>query len=78
MNPARTLGPAIASANYKGIWVYAVGPISSTLLGTWSYNLILVIEKPVQAISSHSFSLKLCRMRSNAREISSKDPLNHL
>ena len=76
MNLAMTLGPTIARADYKGIWVYAVGPVSGTLLETWSYNLIRVIEKPVQAISSHSFSLKLCRMRSNAREISSKDPLN--
>ncbi|KAL6324991.1 hypothetical protein AAG906_019899 [Vitis piasezkii] len=72
MNPARTLGPAIASADYKGIWVYAVGPVSGTLLGTWSYNFIRVTEKPVQAISPHSFSLKLCRMRSNAGRFPAK------
>ncbi|KAL5095901.1 hypothetical protein RYX36_000228 [Vicia faba] len=40
MNPARTLGPAIASSSYKGIWVYMVGPITGALLGAWSYVVI--------------------------------------
>ncbi|XP_058739265.1 aquaporin NIP2-1-like [Vicia villosa] len=40
MNPARTLGPAFASASYKGIWVYIVGPITGALLGAWSYVVI--------------------------------------
>ncbi|KAI5340983.1 hypothetical protein L3X38_020257 [Prunus dulcis] len=40
MNPARTIGPAIASTYYKGIWVYVVGPVIGTLLGSWSYNFI--------------------------------------
>ena len=42
MNPARTIGPAIASSYYKGIWVYVIGPITGTLLGAFSYNLIRV------------------------------------
>ncbi|XVF14267.1 hypothetical protein REPUB_Repub09cG0043900 [Reevesia pubescens] len=33
-NPARTtIGPEIASAHYKGIWVYVVGPVTGTLAG---------------------------------------------
>ncbi|XP_028780484.1 aquaporin NIP2-1-like [Neltuma alba] len=40
MNPARTLGPAIASGSYKGIWVYLVGPVVGALLGAWSYSTI--------------------------------------
>uniref|UniRef100_A0A7N2L083 Uncharacterized protein n=1 Tax=Quercus lobata TaxID=97700 RepID=A0A7N2L083_QUELO len=40
MNPARTIGPALASATYKGIWVYVVGPVIRTLLGAYTYNLI--------------------------------------
>lgn len=78
MNPARTLGPALASSDYRGIWVYVIGPVSGTLLGALSYNLIRFTDKPAQAISSHSFSLKLRRMRSNAGEVSSKDPLDYL
>ena len=27
LNPARTLGPAIASGNYADIWLYFVGPL---------------------------------------------------
>lgn len=51
MNPARSLGPAIASNNYKAIWVYFVGPIAGTLMGACSYSVIRLTEKPLQAIS---------------------------
>ncbi|KAK2994628.1 hypothetical protein RJ640_025682 [Escallonia rubra] len=78
MNPARTIGPAIASRYYKGIWVYIVGPVTGTLLGAWSYNLIRVTDKPVQTISPRSFSFKLRRMRSNDTEVVNKDPLSSL
>ncbi|GAA0174606.1 hypothetical protein LIER_41748 [Lithospermum erythrorhizon] len=47
MNPARTIGPAIASNNYHGLWVYIVGPVCGTLLGANSYNFIRATEKPV-------------------------------
>ena len=33
MNSTRAIGPALASATYKGIWVYVVGPVIGTLLG---------------------------------------------
>ncbi|OAY60170.1 aquaporin NIP2-1 [Manihot esculenta] len=78
MNPARTLGPAIASAHYKGIWVYLIGPVVGTLLGAWSYNLIRVTDKPVQAISPRSFSFKLRRIRSKDMEAHNNDPLDAL
>ncbi|XP_057491271.1 aquaporin NIP2-1-like [Actinidia eriantha] len=77
MNPARTIGPAIASNYYKGLWVYVVGPVSGTLLGAWSYSVIRVTDKPVQAISPHSFSFKLRRM-SNNEHVTANDPLNCL
>ncbi|XWS40879.1 hypothetical protein CRYUN_Cryun17cG0033900 [Craigia yunnanensis] len=69
MNPARTIGPAIASAHYKGIWVYVVGPVTGTLMGAWSYYRIRVTDKPEHAISPHSFSFKLRRMRSQDEEV---------
>ncbi|XP_022149783.1 aquaporin NIP2-1-like [Momordica charantia] len=69
MNPVRTLGPAMASEYYKGLWVYFVGPVTGTLLGAWSYKFIRVSDKPVHLISPHSFSLKLRRMsRSDTAE----------
>ncbi|KDP27150.1 hypothetical protein JCGZ_19849 [Jatropha curcas] len=74
MNPARTIGPAIASAYYKGIWVYIVGPVAGTLLGAWSYNLIRVTDKPVQAISP-SFSFRI-RRTSIDEQTNNKDPLS--
>ncbi|XP_020547212.1 aquaporin NIP1-1-like isoform X2 [Sesamum indicum] len=40
MNPARSLGPAIVFSNYKGIWIYIVGPITGAIAGAWFYNII--------------------------------------
>lgn len=57
MNPARTVGPAIASSEYKGLWVYFVGPVTGTLMGAWSYNLIRA-AKDTESSTSSSFKLK--------------------
>lgn len=71
MNPARTLGPALASGYYKGLWVYFVGPPLGTLLGAWSYNFIRFHEnRQVHAVSSApSISIKLRRMRSEQSNV---------
>ncbi|XP_026443022.1 probable aquaporin NIP5-1 isoform X2 [Papaver somniferum] len=40
MNPVRTLGPAVASGNYKAIWVYIIAPTLGALAGSGIYTLI--------------------------------------
>ncbi|XP_061347404.1 aquaporin NIP2-1-like [Gastrolobium bilobum] len=75
MNPARTLGPAIASASYKGLWVYIVGPITGALLGAWSHTVIQEKDKPDSVISLSSFPFKL-RQKMNKTELGSNN--NHL
>ncbi|XP_078152217.1 putative aquaporin NIP5-1 [Carex rostrata] len=40
MNPARTLGPAIAKGNYERIWIYFVAPISGAIAGTGAYDFM--------------------------------------
>lgn len=52
MNPARSLGPAIASGSYKGIWVYVAGPVLGALLGAWSYSTIKETDKSASAIQA--------------------------
>ncbi|XP_072954992.1 probable aquaporin NIP5-1 [Typha angustifolia] len=44
MNPARTLGPAIAMGNYKKIWIYFVAPTLGGIAGTASYDLVKLEE----------------------------------
>ncbi|GJN39671.1 hypothetical protein PR202_gb28804 [Eleusine coracana subsp. coracana] len=43
MNPARTLGAALATGKYTGIWVYMVAPPLGALAGAGTYT---VIKKP--------------------------------
>ncbi|PON67306.1 Major intrinsic protein [Trema orientale] len=73
MNPARTLGPALASNHYKAIWVYFVGPVIGTLLGAWTYRIIRVSDKPAHAMTP-SFSFKLPRRKSSSH-VDRKDSL---
>ncbi|CAK7339050.1 unnamed protein product, partial [Dovyalis caffra] len=40
MNPARSIGPALVMHEFKGLWVYIVGPIIGTLAGAFAYNVI--------------------------------------
>nr|KAJ0224261.1 hypothetical protein LSAT_V11C100031840 [Lactuca sativa] len=40
MNPVRTLGPAMAANNYKGIWFYLTAPILGALAGAGIYTAV--------------------------------------
>ncbi|KAF8021632.1 hypothetical protein BT93_G1932 [Corymbia citriodora subsp. variegata] len=40
MNPARTLGPAIAVGNYRAIWIYLTAPILGALCGAGIYSAV--------------------------------------
>jgi MIP family channel proteins len=44
-NPARWLGPAVASGTYQSFWVYWVGPIIGALLGGFAYQYLLTAKK---------------------------------
>ncbi|XP_049935541.1 probable aquaporin NIP5-1 isoform X2 [Nymphaea colorata] len=40
MNPVRTLGPAIAARNFKGIWIYMIAPPIGTIVGAAAYTAV--------------------------------------
>ena len=44
-NPARALGPAIASGSFGSLWVYFVGPIVGALLAGFVYQHLLITKK---------------------------------
>jgi len=41
LNPARTLGPAVASGNFADIWLYFVGPVLGGVIAAALYNTLL-------------------------------------
>ncbi|KAK7394497.1 hypothetical protein VNO78_15026 [Psophocarpus tetragonolobus] len=69
MNPARTLGPAIAISSYKGLWLYFVGPITGAVLAAWSYNVIRDTEHPGFPFSLSSLSFKIRQSISGTEKV---------
>lgn len=49
MNPARSLGPAVASGTYRSLWVYIAGPIIGAITGMLAYNCIRLPDTGVQS-----------------------------
>ncbi|KAJ4844268.1 Aquaporin NIP1-2 [Turnera subulata] len=58
MNPARSLGPAIVSLKFKGLWVYLVSPTLGAQAGAWVYNMVRYTDKPLREITSSASFLK--------------------
>ncbi len=45
LNPARTLGPAVATGNFANLWLYFVGPILGGVVAALLYNGVLRPDK---------------------------------
>jgi len=39
MNPARSLGPALAAGEVSKLWIYAVAPVAGAVFGAVLYEL---------------------------------------
>jgi len=46
MNPARSLGPAIAASDYMAIWVYIAAPLLGAAAAAIVYQFLRAGEKP--------------------------------
>jgi MIP family channel proteins len=40
MNPARSIGPALASGELADLWIYIVGPLTGAVAGALAYQLV--------------------------------------
>jgi aquaporin NIP len=40
MNPARSLGPALAAGQWTDFWIYIAGPIAGAALGAFAYQVV--------------------------------------
>jgi aquaporin NIP len=46
MNPARSFGPALASGQWHGFWIYLLGPLLGAALGAFAYEFIRTPQTP--------------------------------
>ncbi|KAH0749862.1 hypothetical protein KY290_029094 [Solanum tuberosum] len=70
MNPARSLGPAIVTGHYKGLWIYIIGPTLGAIFGAWTYNLMRLKNKSWgEAVKEISHSQKAIKMSSKDKVI---------
>lgn len=67
MNPARSLGPAIVSNEYRGIWVYMLGPTAGAISGAWVYNIIRFTDKPLREITKSASFLRYASSRNGSK-----------
>jgi MIP family channel proteins len=45
LNPARWLGPALASGHYSDFWIYPVGPLLGALLAAFGYRALVLTRR---------------------------------
>ncbi|ONK74057.1 uncharacterized protein A4U43_C03F2340 [Asparagus officinalis] len=45
MNPARSIGPAIAANNFRKLWIYIISPVIGTIAAALLYSLLLSPNK---------------------------------
>jgi MIP family channel proteins len=54
LNPARWLGPALASGSYADFWVFLVGPIVGALLAAFGYRTLVLARQTNTTLSEVS------------------------
>jgi MIP family channel proteins len=52
MNPARALGPAMASGDWANHWVYWAGPVAGGVIAGWIYTLLFLKYPPAKPAGS--------------------------
>ncbi|KAM6548607.1 hypothetical protein CsatB_020283 [Cannabis sativa] len=54
MNPVRSLGPAIAAGNFKGLWIYLVAPPLGALAGAATYTVVKISDRTQNQVHDDS------------------------
>jgi MIP family channel proteins len=54
MNPARSLGPAVAGNLWSGHWLYWLAPITGMMAAAWVYDLLRHTEPPRMLVDRSS------------------------
>jgi aquaporin NIP len=52
MNPARSVGPALASGTWHGLWIYIAGPLIGAAAGVFAYQIVRGSSPPITASGS--------------------------
>lgn len=65
MNPARSIGSAVAGNKYTSFWIYMTAPIIGAIAGALAYDLIRLTNRPVHEVTKSGSLLRSLRSRSS-------------
>lgn len=51
LNPARSLGPAIAAGEWRSFWIYVAGPVVGAVVGAFAYQAVRDDHAPSTEVS---------------------------
>ncbi|XP_052206902.1 probable aquaporin NIP7-1 [Diospyros lotus] len=57
LNPARSLGPAIVSWKFDGVWIYLIAPTAGAVAGAFLFHALRLQRHPCCAISAPDVAL---------------------
>ena len=65
LNPARSIGPAIAASNFSYLWLYIIAPVLGSLIAVAIHKKISFLHCPLCAKLNHEKMDKDCRYNCN-------------
>jgi MIP family channel proteins len=54
MNPARSIGPAIAAGQFTDLWIYLTAPVLGAALGAFAYQLVRGSPEPAAPVEAEA------------------------
>jgi len=67
MNPARSLGPALAGGDLTALWLYLTAPLLGAALGAVAYQLVRGDQPSPAEVAAHEMEIAAHDMHSEAR-----------